>query len=448
MLDMSSKAPPAVEANPDVQADESIAIVAPATSLPAVDVKPKTPPISSPAPETTAPPTGESSKARPALLSRSQDLAEPDVTENNLPKLLSTIVAGLDPHADAAAIETTDKVIGKLTALSSAARKLAEARLLHALMLLTPVISTRLMKGRPWGLSWLMTMMSREDADRRRAALQLTFVQRLNEEFGWTQQDRRVYELVGREGGSALVSHLNAFGRALGVSKAAAEGRNAPRTLPLLDERDARAFFRDNYTSQAPLLAKVRSGDRLPARWQTGVFLTLPWWLLKTGNFGFLIIWLVAAVTAVKVIAAADEHRFASIRFLDQEIHYWPLAAVVAYLPLLALHFWAAAYAYRWDISRLRNRVAAADRRGIFDPGRRAVFIGRTLNRFLRSCGVFVLLPTLFAVFVALLGSLIAIIAGSHTVALSPNDRTPVEAVAFAAVVLVMAAYGWVKKVK
>jgi hypothetical protein len=384
VIDMSSKAAPVVEANPRVQADDLSPKVAPAVALPVVGLTPTTPPISEPALETTAPPAGESAKSGPESVPSLPDLVEPEIDEKDLPKLLDTIVAGLDPQADEVVIETTNKAIGKLTGLPFAAHKFAEARLLRAMAPLVPVISTRLMTGRPRGLNWLTAMIHGEDAERRRAALQLTFVHRLNEEFGWTQEDRRVYELVGRDIGAALVPYLNAFGRALRLKKAAAEGRNAPRIPPMLEERDVQTFFGDTRPTHARLLAQVRSGDRLRARWQTIVFLTLPVWLLRNADFRSLTVWLVTAAVALAAVSAADTHQAATISFGGHDIHYWPLVVMVSYLPLLAVHLWAAAYAYRWDVRRFLNRVAAADRRGIFDPGQRAAFVLRAPNRSLQ----------------------------------------------------------------
>src|SRR5262249_29632885 len=87
VIDMSSTAPPVVEANPRVHADDDVSQeVAPAASLPVKDLNPPPPPISDPALETTAPPAGEFAKSGPESVPRLPDLVEPEIDEKDLPK--------------------------------------------------------------------------------------------------------------------------------------------------------------------------------------------------------------------------------------------------------------------------------------------------------------------------------------------------------------------------
>jgi hypothetical protein len=189
----------------------------------------------------------------------------------------------------------------------------------------------------------------------------------LNEEFGWTEADRRVYELMGSESGGATMLYLNAFERANSVAKATKEGAKGwKKKPPLVSERDTRTVLGAEYDTFAPLLTKIRAGAPLPVRWDTGIFIFLPLWLLFRGPYlGMFAIWVVAMLAA----------RFS----LQGNIPYgeWPLARIIGCLPLLGVHLWGGAFAYRLKLSRALAKIAKADRDGLFDPDRRRAFLHR-----------------------------------------------------------------------
>ena len=196
------------------------------------------------------------------------------------------------------------------------------------------------------------------------AQQQLELILLLSEDYGWTASDRRVYELAGREAGTAAVLYLNAFERAAKIARAAKGKRRG--SVPLMDERDARAVFGTEYGAYVPLLAKLRTGTRMPVRWNTAICLLLPIYLISWGLYRQLALWGAAACAA----GAYSEWTIA-------QASEWALVRNAGWLPLLALHLYGGAYAYRWTIGRAMSKIARADRHRLFDPAKRSAYLGR-----------------------------------------------------------------------
>jgi hypothetical protein len=229
------------------------------------------------------------------------------------------------------------------------------------------------MSGRSRSILQRLFRQERDDPEKTRIALaQVQLARRLNEEFGWTEADRRLHALVGGEAANSVVLYLNAFQRWFEATNAG-DSRGRLRSPPAVDERDARAYFGDHYGTYAPLLAKVRSGSRWPVRWNTGVCLVLPAWLLGPRHYLALCIWVLAFGAALFMVAQSH-----SIQY--EGALYAALVAAIGFAPLLALHIWAGAYAYRLDIGRFLGIVGTANRKGIFDPDERASFIAKSSN--------------------------------------------------------------------
>jgi hypothetical protein len=294
---------------------------------------------------------------------------EPDL---NPRQIADTIVAGLSLFADEMQLNDAAKAAARLHEFSLWERRQAEPRLIEAVLPRLPVISTRLMMGRPGLFGRIAAMFRKADPESdARARAQLELILLLNEEFGWTASDRRVYELAGRDKASAAMLYLNAFERAAKVAKAAASKSANP--APVLEERDARSAFGAEYSFYAPLLAKVRAGTRLPVLWNTGIFLFLPLWLISRGLYRPSFLWAAAVLTG--------------IGYAQLDIPYakeWPLVRFAGWLPLLALHFFAGAYAYQWTIQRAVARIACADRAALFDPAKRSAFLSRQSKAVIR----------------------------------------------------------------
>jgi DnaJ-like protein len=301
-------------------------------------------------------------------------LASPAVEDSqaNAADLLNVILSGLKLDAKAPELEGAKEAIGGLAILSASARKLAEPELLQALAPLLPVISDRLMRGRSRGFFQRLFSQERKDPEgAQRAAAQLDLARRLNEEFGWTQSDRRVHALIGRDAATPVMLYLNAFQRLFDATNT--DDPEGIRPMPSIDERDARAYFGDTYGTYAPLLAKVHSGSRWPVRWRTQMFLVLPAWLVGARHFPALFVWIIAFCTALFMVKVSHASPYGGTP-------YAPLIFIVGCLPLLALHVWAGAYAYRLDIDRFLAKTKSADRRGIFDPNERSSFLAKSSN--------------------------------------------------------------------
>ncbi len=100
------------------------------------------------------------------------------------------IIAGLGPNADEGQLTDAARAINALNEASIAVRRNAELPLLNAIDPLLPVISNQLLGGQISGSDWLKSM--REDEGRlHRLSAQSDLVLALNEEFGWTNSDRR-----------------------------------------------------------------------------------------------------------------------------------------------------------------------------------------------------------------------------------------------------------------
>jgi hypothetical protein len=294
-------------------------------------------------------------------------------SQANVADFLNVILAGLKLDAKPPELEGAKEAIGGLAILSASARKLAEPELLQALAPLLPVISDRLMRGRSRGFFQRLFWQKRTDPEStQRVAVQLDLARRLNDEFGWTQSDRRVHALIGREAATSIILYLNAFQRLFDATNTGDQrGRIPP--MPSVDERDARAYFGDAYGIYAPLLAKVHSGSRWPVRWRTRMFLLAPGWLVGGRHYPALFVWIIAFFTALFMVKVSHASPYGGTP-------YAPLIFIVGCLPLLALHVWAGAYAYRLDIDRFLAKTKAADRRGIFDPSERSSFLAKSSN--------------------------------------------------------------------
>lgn len=298
---------------------------------------------------------------------------QPDVTD-----LLNAILAGLKLNAQPSERAGANDAIGDLAALPAGVRKLAEPKLLQALAPLAPILSDRLMRGRSRSIIQRLFRQTREDPEQtQRAVEQFDLVRRLNEEFSWTEADRRVHALVGRDAATSIMLYLNAFQRWFDAKKAD-DDTGRLRALPSIDERDARAYFGDLYGKYAPLLTKVRSGSRWPVRWSTRMFVVLPGWLVGSRHYLTFFIWVIAFYTALFTIAQRHAIAYGGAS-------YAALVAIIGCLPLLALHVWAGAYAYRLDIRRFVAITRAANRRGIFDPDERSSFIAKSSTYARRS---------------------------------------------------------------
>jgi hypothetical protein len=294
---------------------------------------------------------------------------EPELTPS---QSANAIMAGLSPDAGETRLNDAAKAAARLHEFSLWERRQAEPRLIEAVLPRLPVISTRLMMGRPGPFGRIAAMFRKADPESdARARRQLELILLLNEEFGWTSSDRRVYELAGRDKASAAMLYLNAFERAAKVAKAAAS--NSANPAPVLEERDARSAFGAEYGFYAPLLANIRAGTRLPVRWNTGIFLLLPLWLVSRGLYRPSFLWAAAVLTG--------------IGYEQLDIPYakeWPLLRFAGWFPLLALHFFAGAYAYQWTIQRAVARIACADRAALFDPAKRSAFLSRQSKTVIR----------------------------------------------------------------
>ena len=289
--------------------------------------------------------------------------------EINPEQIVAAIVASLGPNPGEAQLRESAKAAARLQDFSLTARRKAEPWLLTATLPRLPEISGRLMMGRGGLSGRIASAFNKTEPERDMCARrQLELILLLNEDYGWTASDRRVYELAGREAGTAAVLYLNAFERAAKVARAAkAKGRSS---VPLMDERDARAVFGSEYGTYVPLLAKLRTGTRMPLRWNTAVSILLPIYLISWGLYRPLALW-IAAVFAAEAYSEWD---------LPQASE-WAVVHYAGWLPLAVLHLYGGAYAYRWTIGRAMSRIARADRDRLFDPAKRLAFLSRSAGQ-------------------------------------------------------------------
>jgi hypothetical protein len=298
---------------------------------------------------------------------------EPDLS---LDDLLDPIHALLGAHIRLSDLEAWPRLVGGLGKLHHDERSMASHALLEALPARIGTIS--LLAGPERRREFLASLVWGKPADwaddRKRAQVQADLLAALDEEFGWTSEDRQVFAVLDSSDANTVLTSLHGFARAALFNRDGAPPTYDGNGLPLFEQRDVAVFFGDTYYRYAGLLASSRAAGRWVLDWSFSRALMAPILALGHRHWEVLSAWAATLAFAIYVFNTP----LPLIDALRQQLAaYTNVFTALALLPMAAVHAWYGAYGYSRHFTRLRRLVSSLDAQQHFAPTTRAMRLQR-----------------------------------------------------------------------
>ncbi|MFT3731717.1 MAG: hypothetical protein QM780_09920 [Hyphomicrobium sp.] len=320
---------------------------------------------------------------------------------------------GFSSKVDAPTQPNISNIVVECRACLSAAREEIDAKKIDALLLAlaNAPASTRayleqeILQGAA-KLPFVQQVMQAPMSKWRRIALWLGFVTierahdlprerlllALDEEFGWTHSDRRVFQAVGREDALRLLGCLQALRREKLAEFDGVQSRWDADGLPILDAEDMRAYFGRSYEFYAKIYGRFILEKKHRPTWRPLILLICPVWALAAKQFKVLAAWLIALIFIIETTNARDQYlssyrtalgttssEYYALR--DQLIAWTPLLLI----PIVAVHIYSARNKDFLELKRVASLSSLADRKRLFAPAARTNFIKRRAPFFAMS---------------------------------------------------------------
>jgi hypothetical protein len=354
----------------------------------------------------------------PAPATAPETAVLPAATDENPREIIADILRRLDPDATAAMLADWKTLLARVGQLRHDTRTAIEPAVLRALPVLLPPISR--LNGpvaiAPWyvRLDRLIGTPAINPA-RAIARQQAEMLVALDEEFGWTRFDRHVYGQLGLDDAREVLSRLTGLVQAAAIRRQGLPLRRSSKGIPLLDERDLRAYFGEGYGAFASAYAAARQHDRWTPSWSTVRALMMPFLALSHRLWLPLGCWLASAAFAATAGFARSLHPAWLI-----SLGAWHREAVLAlaFAPMVLVHLWYGLFGHVQHLTRAMHAVIEADKRGQFQPEMRYAFIGyRSPSRAKPAAASTGKIPAYVWVMglLILLRALAAMNSGSHT---------------------------------
>lgn len=204
----------------------------------------------------------------------------------------------------------------------------------------------------------------------------------LDQVFGWSQNDRTLYNLLPRAEVDDGLMLLVALARQASTESAASHAPRSPGAVPVLAARDFAVFFGNEYPYYEQRYRRALTLGRWPFDWEWRRFWYGPLWALGLGQYAVLVLWIGALVTLGFVHNGLSDLAREALPVASQSSLVFMAITLVSLLPVLAVHVLIGAYGAALEIKRAGRRIARADRRMLFDPSTRQAFLQKNAPDF------------------------------------------------------------------
>ncbi len=361
---------------PALRMDESQPpFIAPQVSIELHDPMPQ--PMVAPAtgePETMAPPsTGMATHAAPP----EPILLEPDDVLARLRNLFSTMGPAASPGE-------ADRVLADLERLPRSIRQMIEPEILQAMARSLPVPVKDKFPRLSAILRWMDLIADPIAEQSAKAETRRRLFVALDDNYGWTTSDRRVHRCLPPGQAVQLMTHLQASHKELRIAREGLPARWDGDGLPILDPVDLQAFFGSELPHYGVAYHEAKRARIWAPNWRPWLLLLAPVWMLPLRQYRLIGIWLGTMFVSGLGLTFIETNVMPLLlgRFPQTGAALTAFVNVLPFLPMIALHIHVARNNGQLEVERLARLAAKADRKGLFDPQRRASFFRRRVPDF------------------------------------------------------------------
>lgn len=286
-------------------------------------------------------------------------------------QLFAEIIKRLGSDATLADLADWKTWVASLGRLDHDERAKLDPEFLRALPLLLQPIARQTAVSPPTQVRSLFGLLKprRIGPNYARAAEQANLVVALDEEFGWTRYDRHVFDVLDYKDALLVLAILSGLVRSAAARRDGPPRRRDSNGLPVLDERDVRAYFGSQSPSFSALYEQARLRGRWSAEWDRSRALFAPWYFVKYRLWELVAVWIAALIFGLWADRLARQLPVG----LYEQLRETPyLATALYFTPLACVHLYYAVYGHIRHFERATRVASGLDRRFLFAPAARA----------------------------------------------------------------------------